>query len=137
MVLRKSVGRRSSRFHSKSPCLDMGRFADATASSSRKASIATLFSGASLRREFENTNFSKSALLVILTNCSLESTVLEYTVKNTVERQNFGLRKSYKLGFLGPEPDVVNTKSGTGFYFTVLGLWAAEVKRVMVSQRPR
>lgn len=138
MVLRKSVGRQSSRFHLKSPCLDMGRFAGATASSSRKASIATLFSGAFLRREFENTNyFFKSALLVILTYCSLESTVLEYTVKNTVERENFRLRKSYKLGFLGPEPDVFNTRSGTGFYFTVLGLWVAEVKRVMVSQRPR
>lgn len=74
---------------------------------------------------------------MILTYCSLESTVLEYTVKNTVERENFGLRKSYKLDFLGPEPDVFNTRSGTGFYFTVLDLWAAEVKRVMVSQRPR
>lgn len=54
---------------------------------------------------------------MILTHCSLESTVLEYSVKNTVERQNFGLRKSYKLGFLGAEPDVFNTRSGTGSIF--------------------
>ena len=46
-----------------------------------------------------------------------ESTVLEHSVKNTVERQNFGMRKSYKLGFLGAEPDVFNTRSGTGSIF--------------------
>lgn len=54
MVLRKSVGW----LPLEEPTPGYGqKFADVTASSSRKASIATLFLGASLRREFENTNF--------------------------------------------------------------------------------